>query len=624
MTGSCVSLTTLLREVVIMSAPPVKKACDACHRRKVRCTGGQPCKNCGQASLQCTYLAIPQKKGPKGSRAKVISEIRDKQSVRSPTTSTKTHHDSELNPFDFNTSPISPGYTRNPDLLTPQMIESCLVFFFSHLYPTMPIFSRQRLDELINNQRESSVEVHCMTLSLCAFVMAQPGVTFQDTNTNIDGVEADARATHANLLLEETRRLRKSFDYVESPTLLSVQISFFMFSAYFCLERSNQMNYHMREAGTLAQLIGMGEESTYRTGDPVENMYRRRLYWLILVTERAYAMERHRPLTLYASIELPTIEEEPQAAGILHGFLSLVRLYRLIDDEFMSVWNKAKSECSTAWLSELQQQLIDALPPELECTENQAADVRVTQHWLRTMVWQLSITNGYLSSSSSDVAMTFTYPIEIARDLVRDVQGFSQHSMEVHGIGLIEKLFDIACTLTDVIACVPLDNGHSSSVESPSDCLNQLLNLISRLRGGASRYQPLLVAKVSENLPSLTAYHDLPSTQRLQFPSVAHNRNGTPSPLPHLAPAAQQIQTHNVFGPTSPFNDQHRGLMFDTYSPSLSHGSEIAMTPMTPGAPMAGSPLGPPPQGQIQNMSGGGPRSMPTINEVGTKYESYN
>lgn len=54
-------------------------------------------------------------------------------------------------------------------------------------------------------------------------------------------------------------------------------------------------------------------------------------------------------------------------------------------------------------------------------------------------MWQLSITSGYLSSTSSESSMTFGYPIEIARDLVAVIGDFSKQSMEVHGIGLVSR-----------------------------------------------------------------------------------------------------------------------------------------------------------------------------------------
>lgn len=432
------------------STTPVKKACDACHRRKVRCSGGQPCKNCGQASLECTYLAIPQKKGPKGSRAKVISEIRDTQQQQKQTsphhpaktaaTFTENSHDVEIDPFDFNTSPLSPALNqRNLDLLSSQTVENCVSFFFNHLYPTMPIFSRQQLGALVMEYRNGPLEVYCLVLSLCSFIMVQPGMSFDGVPmpASFDEDLIAARHRYAGALLREVHRIRKAIDYVENPTISSVQISFFIFGSYFGLEKLNLSWYHLREASTLAHLLNMNEETLYKVGNAIENQHNRRFYWLLLLSERANAIQRHKPLSMLATIELPTVDRESPEAPFLHGFVYLASLFRLIDDEFMSLWNKAKSECSTSYLSNLQSQLADVIPPVLECTENQAADVKITQHWLRCMVWQLSIANGYLSSNSPDSSMTFKYPIEIAKDLIRDIQSLSLQSMEVHGVGLV-------------------------------------------------------------------------------------------------------------------------------------------------------------------------------------------
>lgn len=433
------------------SAAPVKKACDACHRRKVRCSGGQPCKNCGQASLQCTYLAIPQKKGPKGSRAKVISEIRDTQqqqqqkhtlhqTVPRISPPIRSSHDAEQNPFDFNTPPLSPtNQVRNLDLLSAQTVESCINFFFAHLYPTMPIFSRQLLNNLALEYRNGTSETYCLVLSLCAFIMVQPGMSFEGMPLPASYEEdpVAARCRHASLLLQEIDRIRKSFNFVDQPTIHSVQISFFLFCSCFGLDKTNASWYYLREASTLAHILNMNEETTYKMGDPVENMYNRRFYWLVLITERANALQRHKPPSMLATIELPSVDETSPEAPVIHGFVYLASLFRLMDDEFMALWNKVKSECSTSYLLQLQTQLSDAVPPKLECTENQAADVKITQHWLRCMVWQLSIMNGYLSSTSPDLSMSFKYPIEIAKELINDISSLSLQSMEVHGVGLV-------------------------------------------------------------------------------------------------------------------------------------------------------------------------------------------
>ena len=119
----------------------------------------------------------------------------------------------------------------------------------------------------------------------------------------------------------------------------------------------------------------------------------------------------------------------------------MVNLYRPFDDTFIGLWNKSRTDCSPFTLARLQQQLTEALPPVLNTTQSQAADLRTSQQWLRTLVWQLSIANGFLSSTSPDTSMTFRFPIEIAKDLVAVTSQFSKQSMEVHGIGLVSILW---------------------------------------------------------------------------------------------------------------------------------------------------------------------------------------
>jgi hypothetical protein len=572
-------------------ATPIKKACDPCHKRKIKCSGDQPCTNCGQTNLQCTYLAIPQKKGPKGSRGKVITGIRNTQKdVRPPTTrSTGSNHALT----DIKSPPTSPLTTRNPTLLSRQTVESCINFFFSDMSTTAWILDKAALVERIDSDLTNDNELYCLVGSLCAFVMVQPGVNLAVTPGCHWDEPPENRYAHANFLLEDVNRARKNLDYVETPSLSTIQTSFFLFSCYFTLEKQNTCWYHLREAATLAQIMNMHEESSYHTGDAVEYAYRRRIYWLLLVTERAYAMERHRPLTLHPTIELPLVQDEDDSQ-MLSGFSYLIRLFTCIDDQFMALWNKVKDECSAGWLSNLQQRLINAIPTNLETTESQVADVKITQHWLRTMVWQLSIMHGCITSAASDVSMTFTYPIQVARDLVQDVSLLSADALELHGIGLIEKLFDIACTLTDVVACVPFTTSDPES-DTPYGILNKLLNMISHLRGGASRYLPLLLTKMSETLPTMA--QPAPRTFDPRRLSIVQGYAGATDNLP--IPEPTEYASIGAFGPegfvfdtqytmNQPVVDGHdtKPLMFDTFSPDSDHLNRI-----TP------SSLGTPPQG---------------------------
>lgn len=381
------------------------------------------------------------------------------------------------------------------------MVKDCVEFFFANMYPTLPILHRGRLEQQAM-YADQNADSYCLLTSLCAFMMIQPGMCIPGDPLGLDSLPG-TNLISGNLLMEETLRVRKSYDHLETPTLNSLVTSFFLFGCYFGLELHNKAWFHLREATTLAHILGMQKEDTYLQFDAIESSRRRRLYWLLFVTERAYALQRHRPLSLQATITLPTQNDDPSDTQACHlnGFIHLVNLFRPFDEGFVALWNKTRTDCSPSYLAALQKQLTDALPTYLNSTENQAADLRTSQQWLRTMVWQLSIQNGCLSSGSDDPTMTFQYPVDISRDLIAMTSQFSHKSMEVHGIGLIEKLFDVACSLTDVLSLLP-PNPDPFQL-GPRDYLRDFMTLLSVLRNGDNRFLPLLLAKVNDVLPRL-------------------------------------------------------------------------------------------------------------------------
>lgn len=167
---------TMSTDAASSASSAVKRACDACHRRKVKCIGDgtRPCKNCTSAGLTCTYNAIPQKKGPKGSRAKVISELRENQR-QTQLAAVQRHGIDE--------APHSTTHLRQAGLLSMEMITSCVDFFFAHLYPTQPILHRVKVGETIG-QMEINIEAYCLVTSLCAYMMIQPNMVIPATAFN--------------------------------------------------------------------------------------------------------------------------------------------------------------------------------------------------------------------------------------------------------------------------------------------------------------------------------------------------------------------------------------------------------------------------------------------------------
>ena len=148
----------------------------------------------------------------------------------------------------------------------------------------MPILQRKRIQQTVL-EMNASTEAYCLVSSLCAFMIIQPGMQAQKIGDSQWGPAMQKAATQCLRIVEETVRVWNSYDHKDNPTLSDVLVAFFLSAAYFSLEKANAAWIHLREAITLAQLLGMHDEATYVPGD-VDGHSRRRLFWLLFVSER--------------------------------------------------------------------------------------------------------------------------------------------------------------------------------------------------------------------------------------------------------------------------------------------------------------------------------------------------
>lgn len=248
------------------------------------------------------------------------------------------------------------------------------------------------------------------------------------------------------------------------------------------------------------------------------------LLWLndvFLMIFRAHAIRRHRPITLQITPDSPALDTTQSDDQFSLGFGCLAELYRPFDESFLSVWNGTQTDYSRDSLVQLEDHLQSAVPTDLELPDILMADLRVSQQWLRTMIWQLATSAGFLSSTPTHPCLDFRYPLQIARDLSLATWKLSRDSMETHGMGLIEKVFEVACTLTDVMACLSSAGLRSSGFEmGPQDYLKHLVSLVSSLPGGRRRFQPLLLTKIGQTLPTMLQ----PISRHLNLPDRGDDR----------------------------------------------------------------------------------------------------
>ncbi|PLB47370.1 putative C6 finger domain protein [Aspergillus steynii IBT 23096] len=455
---------------------PLQPACDACRRRKVKCSTQRPCSPCRSVGLACRSSGIQRKKGRQGASANVLTELQ-RVEEGSPSFSPQSPR------------PASAGeWTKTPGLVDPSFVRHCADYFFARMLGTVPILHPDAFQQQVNRMDKSGSS-YCLVVAFCAFVLIQTG--YRSTQT--------CSSDLASTLLDEATVARRHLDLFAIPIRQAIAVSFLLYGCHIGLGHQRHAYYFLREATTLYTADVMDSPDV---GSDDLSSFSNQLFWLLLISERAHALRRRRPITLQITASSPILP--PSFDPFTRGFSCLVDLYRPFDPSFLSSWNGVGPVLSRDALVSIEEHLQRAVPADSDLPDIVLADLRVSQQWLRTVVWQMATTAGYLSSSPTHPSLDFRYPLQIARDLALATWKLSRESMETHGIGLIEKVFEVACTLVDVMACLSSAGLRSSGFEiGPQDYLKHLGSLVERLPGGRARFLPLLMDKLDQTLPAL-------------------------------------------------------------------------------------------------------------------------
>lgn len=89
-----------------------------------------------------------------------------------------------------------------------------------------------------------------------------------------------------------------------------------------------------------------------------------------------------------------------------------------------------------------------------EPTAIQKADLLITQQWLRLIVWQSSFRQSLLSWTASHESMHFAFPLAIARSTANVLRSLPSSAVEVHGMGIFEKIFEIGTWCMNVLGAI--------------------------------------------------------------------------------------------------------------------------------------------------------------------------
>ncbi|KAA8648812.1 putative C6 transcription factor (AmyR) [Aspergillus tanneri] len=549
---------------------PFKQACDNCRRRKIKCSRELPCDKCQRLLLSCSYSDVLRRKGPKFRTLYPLAPIHPLVSRRGE--ERRCH--SQKHPLDSewlsesgtyalpgSGSPVSPFTAADNQYIPSELSDSCTrlpppelvsspdstnslsdsligaIFpsarrlsapvllahvnvFLKYLFPIMPVVQKEKLHQDCHQPQHLSSRRYAFLASLCAVTHIQLKLDGATSASNPSHLQAgvDGRSVMSGEeLLAEAVRARKDVDLVDEMSVESLLTSFFLFAAYGNLDKQDHAWFYLCQATSMVFTLGLHRESTYSDLSVEEAEERRRIFWLLFITERGYALQQAKPVMLRNSIHKPQVlgSNDPILA---YGFINLISIFEKLTVSLYD-WVSAGGGdgiCAMPPTSSIQSSLSKSISLE-GVSEIQKVDILITQQWLQAMMWKLSMTRAAQPGARDDTVLPFHLPVLVGKAVMGVIGAASQGAVDAHGIGMEQKLFDLGTSVADVSRSLGSKASQhlSESTVDPRDLLWGILNMLSRIRGSQSYLLPALVERSKGVLGfdcSLSVYNLLPPT----------------------------------------------------------------------------------------------------------------
>ncbi|EMC92493.1 hypothetical protein BAUCODRAFT_27768 [Baudoinia panamericana UAMH 10762] len=427
------------------------------------------------------------------------------------------------------------GLPHWPPNLKDDEILQYIDIFFDRLYSTLPVVDRHDFQRKVMLQRylhDSSFAA--LVLSMCAFALLQP-VYHQEYES------MDRRQSVAKDMLQAANTMRSSFDFGENMTLETVLTSFFMFAALFGLNLQKAALLRLREAAEVGKLLGLHRPDNYAPLGFDEKSRRLRLFYILAVTERGFALQRNHSSTFsrqHIRTMSPVLEElqakasqrseaiivhDQRSAPAMHGLLQLIALFESVDAEIVPCFNRSctpRNQRCMQLTTAVAIKTYDAIKGVIgrpadrregqpvcsprvnldityttqassELSTSQYADCFTLQQWLLIRLWVACLAHDLLSADESCLVLSPTFPVAIAWDVWSKCNALGEAVLEVHGLGMIERIHDVAMGVvltlqshSETRSLVPWDYG--------CQVVEQYLGLLARLRNGQHPFHAAL------------------------------------------------------------------------------------------------------------------------------------
>ncbi|KAJ0124841.1 hypothetical protein J7T55_006184 [Diaporthe amygdali] len=387
--------------------------------------------------------------------------------------------------------------------------------FENYTYPVNPIITSEQIRlsiDLASTNATHAALVYSFAAVTINLTMTQQQHTHKLSidfiNSNEFGMPTTTSERIHDLMNHSLRARQRAMpvdafsDDLLSDKLIEIRIAtcIFLEICWMAFKKHEQAFLILREAIAMIQLLHI-DRGPGKLTEP-EYARRRRIYWEAYIHERFLTITNCFPSILSPLRDRPMMADPSIPTNIDSGFKRIINLFLILDADLLANWmaqndntadplNYIRLEhdgITVEWIEQKQQQLDDE-EAEVEeeqqrlqgtpaaLTELQLADLFITRAWMRTIVWQLAMSDFLLSSgpigSERHEALSLFFPAQRLSAQLRKLAQFQlETSIGMHGSGILQKIFEIANTIADVMALFPVAPADTGGGEESGNFRN--------------------------------------------------------------------------------------------------------------------------------------------------------
>jgi hypothetical protein len=324
--------------------------------------------------------------------------------------------------------------------------ESVLPAYVQAVYPLFPIITGREA-------HQSIAQLHIRTEA--SFVCALAAITVGHTRIHTTK-ERDLTAL-VKSLSEQSLEFRGPVKSSADINLKMIMTSCILSCTFWIINDFAAAWLYLREAITMLTILDMYENEKLSALPLVERSRWQRLYWLLFIHERFLAIHHYRPVEMKPLSKLPE-RDTTLPVGIQDGFSQLIKLFSLVDTEFVSAHLDNSLQITEKWIEDKHSQVMAAT--ELRnLSKMQKVDLIVTQQWLRVLLWRMLMKRFMFTSEE---ALSSRLYVDVAHKLRILMTFCSQKSIEAYVCGILHKLFEVVMRMSEFQSLIRLKHAEES------------------------------------------------------------------------------------------------------------------------------------------------------------------